>query len=415
MADDQANETSERGGSTSIRDALSSALTEHGTTAADLGNLPAEGKPDRAADGIKADAKLGEKPAADTSERPRAPDGKFAPKTTQEGPAAAAKPAGAAPATEPKAGSSPDAKSTTDGAAPAQPPILAPASWPAAAKAQWATIPRESQEFLAKRENEWRTAYQQKAEQANQLQRRYTEIDQVLEPYRQKLALNGISEAAALKTFFAMNDFLDRDPVGALKYLAQGRGVDLGKLSPPQQAADGYVDPSLQHALSKVQQLEQVVAQLQQKPPQWYEQQQAEQARQFDQQQNVAVLSEFDKVAGQVNADGSPKYPHMADLLEDIVPHVARLRRANPSAPIAEIVDKAYDKAVWSHDDLRQHRIDAQAATDAARRVEEQKQAAAKAQRAGVQVNGSPTGSAAPPSKGRSIRQLLEQAAAGAA
>ena len=409
--------TVESTGESSLRDALIGAAREHGATDSDL-PPPREDVVEAPAGVTEAQPKLGPQPdktAPDKSakapevkpgEQPRAPDGKFAPKAPDTAPAAPS----AAPTDQPKADT--PAVAGQDGAN--LPPILSPATWTAAEKAAFATAPRNVQEAFARRAAEQERHFHQKNQELSQLMNDTKSVAEAIKPYVSELRVNGIHEAQAIATWAEMNRLLTRDPKGGLQLIARQLGVNLADLQPPQAAADGYVDPTVQPLIAKVAQLEQQLQQAGTQPPAWYQQQERQRQEAQRNAQNAALNGEIEAFGKQAGADGQPQYPHLGDLMLDMVPIVQSLREKNPTAPNSELLATAYERAAWGHPEIRAHMVETSRRADEAKRQADAAAAAKDAQRKAVSLNGNPGGPTAPV-RGRSVRELLEQAAAGAA
>lgn len=236
--------------------------------------------------------------------------------------------------------------------------------------------PTELQQFQSL-PAELRTFVGRTMEDLNNRATRYSEYDlieqSIIGPRRALLAQAGSNPAAALNELFALSDFAGQDPGRFVLWFAQTRGIDLDALLDAQEQA-GVADPHVQQLQGTVQQLQ---AQLQSMT--------AQQQSGTD-QQRVALVENF---VQEKDAQGNPRRPYLADVTNEWAQQIAVLKQANPTAPDAEILQKAYETACWANPGVRakmQQEVLLQQQQSEAARV-----AAAKA--AGSSVNGAPSGS----------------------
>lgn len=332
--------------------------------------------------------------AAKIATQPRGEDGKFAPKTPAEEGAQAAAPEPPTPVSEP-------AKAAGDKDPPSEEPVRVPASLPAPLKAKFKDLPDDVRAAFVKLDDD-RTAakaqWDQKAQQFNRL-------EEILAPRREAHRLNGLDDAQAIQVLFAAQDFLERDPIGGLNYLARSYGVDLRQLG--QQLAQGQQPggqppPQLDAALQPIMQQVQTL------------QQKLEASEQAIQQ------AELQKGLSEVEAFRSkPENMYFDDVKDDIVV----LLESGRAKDLAD----AYQKAVWASPEIRPLLIKAQTDADQQAKAKADAEAKAKAdadararadaaRRAGGSVTGAPGAAVQAPgagSKGNLREDLL--AAMGAA
>ena len=216
--------------------------------------------------------------------------------------------------------------------------------------------------------------------------RAYKELQQVLEPYRERHALQGMSSAAAVAQLLSAAEALQRDPVNSLKQLADNLRVDLRQFSQPasepeDEFEDEFVDPQTKQLQQRVQQLESVLT------AQHQQQQQSHQA---------GLHSEIAEFSSAKSDDGSVLHPHF----DTVRPRMVALLQSGAAASL----DEAYDSAVWSSPDLRKTMLDQQgkAATAAkSKRVVRSKRAARN-----LRSEASPVEKLKP----RSLRETIEAA-----
>lgn len=240
---------------------------------------------------------------------------------------------------------------------PHSPAVEPPKGWSADAKAKWSSLDPSIQAEIAKREQDMDTGGQRWSEE----KRRYEET---ITPMRDFAKVNGIDEKEAITRFLNADQFLQRDPVNAIKWLADSYGVDLQNMtaSPRPQP-----DPLSTQLYQTVQTLEQ----------RWAAHE-AQQAR--------AQIEAF---------KGSHEH------FEDVREQMGRLMESGQAASL----DEAYDKAVWLNPSVREKLIAAQTAqASQTRKTQDQVN---KAKRGAISVNGSPVGQA-PPSQKREFDTVEE-------
>jgi hypothetical protein len=260
--------------------------------------------------------------------------------------------------------------------------IAPPASWSPAAKAEFAKLPPLIQAEVNKREQDWNTGQAQRTQDAERLNR----LHSVLGPRQEWLRLRGVDEARAVEQLFAASDFLDRDPVQALLYLARQTGVD------PRMLAQAYVgngttqvatqpNDGLTQLHQKVQSLEQTLAQREQA---------AEQAQ----------MDQLMEAVAQFAAD--PGHPYF----ENVRSAMSALVRSGEASSL----DEAYERATWGHPEIRPILLQQQQETAAKAAREAAQAKVAQARHAAGSVTGSPTPGIDPGLNGskRSLREELE-------
>jgi hypothetical protein len=348
---------------TDIRDLLTSAFKDD------------DGKPAAQADGTNNDG------------RERDASGRFVPKTegadTQAGAAAVDTQAGAA---------APDAVSPPPTPA-ASPQIIAvPPTMSFAEAQQFTSLPAEMQQFVART-----------LENVEQRAARYTEYDQIeqlVAPRREALAMNGESVPAAMQRLLAYSDFAGRDPEGYLQWFAEQHGMDLAALAegrPP-------VDPQYAQLQQTVQRLESHIQSM------------TDGAHNASLEANRQEVQAF---AGEAGTDGKPLRPYYQQLAlsGELGACVVAVRQQNPSMGNKQVLEEAYNRACWANPTIRQTLTAAETATAEAQRLAEQREHAGRAQNANVALNGAPRGTTAtekPSSGGGSVRDELRNAFAAA-
>lgn len=281
-----------------------------------------------------------------------------------------------------------------------QPPAAtgAPQSWSDAAKAKWSTLPPDIQAEIAKRESDVQRGFQQRAEALQ----RFEGIDRAIAPYRQRIQALGMTEHQAVGTLMDLYERAGRDPIGYVKWFCKEVGLDpaaaFGGAADPQQSAGGpeWVDPQVKALTDQVRDL---TSRLQAR-----EQTEEKVAR-------TSINAEIDRVAGQRDDKGNLLRPHWERLEADIARLIPLIRQDNPGASNRDVLEAAYDQALYRNPETRKAAIEAEKAAALADATARQQQAA-KTARAANRLNTRPsaTAGAGAPQRGRSIDETLGNA-----
>lgn len=255
-----------------------------------------------------------------------------------------------------------------------------PSSWKPAAKALWSGLPEAIRAEVYRREDGIHNGVKAIRESADFGQ----SIRKVIQPYEMLIqAEGGTPERAIADTMRTAALFRVGTPqqklqaliaidkqfnCGLQQYVAQHAG-QVG-LTQPQQQDGGQPNP-------------QAVAQPQvfQDPRvdtimQTFERQERERAAQ-DESIRTAAANDF---VSAKDDKGQPRYPFIDNVADDMAERVASLRRKNPAMPHKEVLEKAYDDAVWANPETRavllsQQQAKAQSQAQTAQRVETAKRA----------------------------------------
>lgn len=212
----------------------------------------------------------------------------------------------------------------------------------------------------------------------------YRELDEALEPRRQQLRLNGISEGQYLAQVMTAADMLDANPVHGIKYFIRHYGIDPSSLiDAPGQAPDPVQ-----------QELAQIKAQLAQR----------EQAELMSRQAQLS--SAIESFRNAKDATGKPLRPHLEAVQSELVPLIHAIRAQSPQLNPEQVLQEAYDRAVYANPQTRQLVSQSQAQKAEAERIAKAREAAAAAKAKAGSIVGSP-GSGATPAQSFEIRDLL--------
>lgn len=263
-------------------------------------------------------------------------------------------------------------------------PIQPPASWSAPAKAAFTSLPPIVQQEIAKREADVNRGFEDRAAAL----KRFEPLEQILSPRRDTLAARGVSEVDFVKTLFAASDWIDRDPVAALRELMRQKGVTAQHLGVQPQGQQPGAPPQAQLP-PEVRTLAQQVHQLQ---TQLTQRDQAERAQRFQ-----SIQSEIETFAS------DPANLYFANVRDDMIALLQSDR--------AKDLEDAYDKAVWANPETRALLQAEQAKKAEADRLNAQRQSTAGARRAAGSVVGAPIPGSSPTGAGPSPKSLREEIA----
>ena len=179
--------------------------------------------------------------------------------------------------------------------------VMAPVSLSPTMREQWGATPREMQQWIAEREAQTQQKISEQGRQLSELQRGPQATMPHLEHVERIARETGLTPDATLQHWAAADLFLKTNPEGAIRYLAQAHGVDLGQFAG---------DPELQQAREMhAQQIEQMRS----------EYAQLEQQRQLQADHLTAAINRF--------ADGKPYWPQIES---QVVQQLYALKMARP-------------------------------------------------------------------------------------
>lgn len=229
--------------------------------------------------------------------------------------------------------------------------IEPPTSWSGEMKAKFAALPPDAQEYIAQRERDAHARITQLGQQA----KTFEPLSKVLEQHRDLFEAKGLAPDDGINRLLTVQRALESDPHATIQRLAQMYGVTLPTGEP------GSESTQVSFLQQRIAQLEGQIRETREKVVS-REQKEVETQRQTI----VSAVDEF--------AKSKADY----DILEPYIEEAVRLiRMKEPNAPVKDVLEQAYEKAVWLHPDTRAKRI----ADEAAKRAEEDRKAAEKASR----------------------------------
>jgi hypothetical protein len=226
-------------------------------------------------------------------------------------------------------------------------------------------------------------------QQWSEEKRRY---EAVLTPVAEAARRNNLSTEDGLKALLNAQSYLERDPAGAIRWLAQSHGVNLATLAGQNPDDVSSASPQQPDIAALVRQaVAPIVAPIQQR---W----QAEEQRQTDMTTQMVVSF----------AD-SPGHEHFNVVSDDIMAMIPPIQARNPTWSPQQVLQEAYDRSVYANPATRQSILTAREQAAEETRRKEASARATKARGAAVSVTGSPQGSAATESAG-SLREEIVRA-----
>jgi len=254
----------------------------------------------------------------------------------------------------------------------AKPTIDAPLSWTAEQKAKWASLPPDTQAYIAQRDKEQHDAITRAGQQV----KAFEPIGKVIEQFSHVFQKNGLQPHDGIARMLAVNEMLEANPESAIREIARVYGVNL------QGETAQDAEPANREVAELKAELARVKSHL------------TAQDRQREAAANETLAREI--------ADFAKDKPHF----EAVRKVMAGLMQSGA----AETMQEAYDRAVYADPTIRQA-ILAEEATkaEAKRKEEEAKRVQAAKKAAGVNVKSSPATSNGPRTIDDDLREIARK------
>lgn len=255
----------------------------------------------------------------------------------------------------------------------AKPAIDAPISWTAEQKAKFASLPPDTQAYIAQRDKESHEAITRAGQQI----KAFEPIGKVVEQFAHVFQKNGLQPHDGIARMLAVNEMLEANPRNAIEQIAKAYGVNLQGMTDEQNASpESQRIAELEARLAK--QESHLTAQLRQK-------QEAEEQ---------ALAREI--------ADFAKDKPHFET--------VRKVMAGLMNSGAAETMQDAYDRAIYADPTIRQSlQVEAQKAAEEKRKAEEAERVAKAKKAAGVNVKGSPANAAAARTMDADLRAIWDK------
>ena len=204
--------------------------------------------------------------------------------------------------------------------------VASPQSMSAKDLEAFQSLSPDAQKWVTDRERDLTADYTRKTMDLADQRKSYERLDQILEPRRQQLAMDGMDDSTAVGQLFALSDFANAQPVEFVKYLMSQRNIPLSALNEPSGQTQ-TVDPQLASMQKKIQGFENF----------------------FTQQQEQAQAQESHLIDGQISKFESEN-EHYSELEAEMIPIVRALRQSDPQLSASETLAKAYKMSVAVND-----------------------------------------------------------------
>jgi hypothetical protein len=271
-------------------------------------------------------------------------------------------------------------------------PIAPPYSWSADNKELFSKLPREMQEYLSKREQERESFVGRKAQEVSAVKERFAPVERIVTQYSDTFKKANIDPYQGLESLVLAQQYLDKDPVGALRLMAQSYGLDLSQLAngaDSTQPAQQQAYPQMHYLTNELETIRGKLAAIEQEK--------------IAQHQRAAI-SEVESFANEMDSSGKLIRPFMGDVHEQMMDEVRLIRLRNPELPARQILQQAYETSCWKNPNVRGRLIEQQRAPQV------QAQRVQQAKLAGSSVRGAPGASTLGSTNGNSVRDALLQA-----
>jgi hypothetical protein len=235
-----------------------------------------------------------------------------------------------------------------------KPAIDAPISWTAEQKAKFASLPPDTQAYIAQRDKESHEAITRAGQQI----KAFEPIGKVIEQYGHVFQKNGLQPHDGIARMMAVNEMLEQNPRAAIAEIAKAYGVNL----------QGQTDE--QNATPESQRIAELEARL------------ARQESHLTAQERQREAAESNTLAREI-ADFAKDKPHFET--------VRKVMAGLMSSGAAETMQDAYDRAVYADPTIRQSLLaEEQGKAEEARKAAEAERVKAAKKAAGVNVKSSP-------------------------
>jgi len=210
-----------------------------------------------------------------------------------------------------------------------------PSTWKPLVRQEWDKLTPSVRAEIHRREADFQNGQAQLLPDA----RLGSEMRKVTEPYRMVIESNYGSPEKAMSAFLQTATALQmgspQQKLQTLIGLSQQFGIDLSPLSqqgqPQQQQPQQSTDPRVDQLLAQMRQQEQ----------------------QRQQQELQQLSGVADSWMAEKDASGNPLRPYIGDVVNEMTLLIPQIKQANPHFSHAQILEQAYDRAVWANPDTR--------------------------------------------------------------
>jgi hypothetical protein len=236
-------------------------------------------------------------------------------------------------------------------------PLEPPKHWAEVDRTIFSKAPRDIQERWIAREQDYARGFDQKAQEAAKFKKIHDAYDELLQPYKNDLQMQGMEPVQFFKSLLGWQQYLNQNPRDGLLRLAQAYGVEPQALLEQQT----QVDPNFAK-------LQQELAQVKNQFTGF-----VSEAQQREHQANLSKVTMF---ADEKGPDGKPSHPYFDEVSGDIL----NLMKAQPGIAL----ETAYQKALRMNDEIWE-KVQADKAANASKQADAERMAAVeKAKKAAV-------------------------------
>ena len=239
------------------------------------------------------------------------------------------------------------AQETSPPPEPADPLANAPSSWKPAAKAIWANLPPEVREEAHRREQDYFKGYEQVKPDAELGK----QIRTAAEPFRQMFEAEGGNPAGAFGDYLRTAAIL-RTGTPEQKRQIVNRLEQQFNIPPKEQQGEVYIPPEVQQVQTELQRIQQAQRDLQN---QW--QQRIQQEQQQKEQQATTVVAQWETAT---DSNGNLLRPYVNNVMDELLPKITNIRVAKPNLNHEQVLQEAYDRAIWENPETRKQLLAAQ-------------------------------------------------------
>lgn len=272
--------------------------------------------------------------------------------------------------------------------------IPAPRTWKADEREMWGQLPRTLQERLSAREEERNKIFQQRINDAQNYINRFGDIDSALSPISKEMDRVGATPGQVIRQLLAERDYIRQNPQEAIQSIAETYGIDLTGANLQAHRPDATTQALMQELKAL---REEVHGQRQHAQSQYF----------------TNIEREIDAFANETDDKGQPLRPYFSDVQEYMTSIVTRLKAQHPGASSREVLEKAYDEAVYANPMTRKLLLEAETRAREAKRIEEDRKAAKDARLASSSVRGAPLPNTTRAVNRKNLDEIMRAAAAG--
>ncbi len=277
-----------------------------------------------------------------------------------------------------------------------------PGSWTSEAKTMFSEASPELQKYILQRDQEQQEGFVKATEQYEEKSSIADQFIETVRPYEAQMRAEGATPLQAVQTLLNTAHILrtgtQEQKAQIIRQTAQQFGVGLD--NEPGELNE-FTDPNVTALQKQVADLTQII-----------NNQQATTAAEAQR----GVDSEVTSFADELDKDGNPLRPHFEAVAGELAPIITAIREANPGKSHKEVLDEAYDRAVWANPETRKAEQERIAKAEEAKRLADAKKAATDAKKGknvstkGTRPAGKPKSSANPKDWDDDLAEVYDKA-----